>query len=397
MTDNVQIINNFYVASKRNIKYIKNIKGILNTYKKDIVENKYVLFIADNELIIKLFILFLYYYADKIKKITNVKHHCAIDFEFYKGTIALMQINFGKYVWIIDPKDYDRDKIEVINNKLLLNDNVYKVLHGSESLDLPYIFTELFNNDKNKIMKLMGKFIDTRFLCEYVRSSLEEEGRCSIYNAMLYFKTITQDKFDELEKNNKLMGPIQNIKWDIKNLSSFHIRYAFYDVLYLIDFLKDIYKKITNETPNLIRTYYYINQVLRFVILERRNVMNIMDDLKMVVNKINNYIVKDKNITLLNLYNELMEKCILVDNNKGYVDMNFIESNNYVKGVFSFLLKYIAYYVISKKYIVYKNKNEIMNEAVSIKDLYEKLEENKMYKIINLLRLYESNILEKLK
>lgn len=391
-------IDDFYSnPTKISDNNIKEIEKLLDNNKRDVIENKYILFIADNDTIVKLFILFLYYFAFIIKNSTR-KIHCAIDFEFNKGKIALMQLNFGKYVWIVDPKDYDKDKIKIINKKLLLNNNIYKVLHGADSLDLPYVFSELFYNDKDNILRFMGKFIDTRFLCEYVRSSKSEEGKCSIYNAMLYFNTITQDKFDELELNNKKMGPIQNIMWDIKKLNKFHIKYAFYDVLYLLTFLKDIYAKIINETPNLIRTYYYINQILRFVILERKNVTDILNISRKIVNTMNNYIMQyeGSNMTLLAIYNNLMESCIVTDNNKGYIDFNFIESVNYIKGTFNFLLKHIVYYICSKRHEIYKNKKETFNDVITLDELYDELNKNKMYKIINLLKLYEKHIFEKI-
>ena len=309
-----------------------------------------------------------------------------------------MQLNFEKYLWVVDPKKYDLEKRDIINDKLFFNNKVYKVLHGSDALDLPYMYDTLFDNDQEKILKFMKKFIDTRFLCEYVRSSLNEEGKCSIYDSMLYFGTIDQTKYDELMKINEAMGPIWDVQWDIKKMSTVHLKYAFYDVLQLIDCLKDIYKKITNDTPDYIRTYYYIIEIIRFVIMERKGATKVLELAKSVVNPINNYLVKSRegNITLIQKFNKVMENEIILKDDKGDIYVNFIDKLNYVKGAFVFLLKYILYYVCSKKYQVYKNKNEIMKDNINIDDLYNEIEKIKMYKLLKFLKLYESNIKNKI-
>ena len=395
----IKFINDFYDNPKKisNDEYLL-IKKLLYKYKKEIIEEKYYLYVAENDTITKLFILFLYYIDYNLNKNKITKSHTSIDFEFNNQKIALMQLKLGKYVWILNPKKYDKQKINVINEKLLLNNKIYKVLHGADSLDLPYMYSELFDNDKEKILAFTMKFIDSRFLCEYVRSSLKEEGRCSIYDAMLYFNTIDQNKYDELTKINESMGPIQDVMWDIKKMSSFHIKYAYYDVLYLVDFLFDIYKKIIKETPEYLRTYFYIVQLLRFVILERKGVTNILDISKNVVNPMNNYLIKTKNgnITLINVYNDITKNLILKDE-KGNIYLDFIENLNYVRGTFSYILKHISYYVIGEIYTIYKNKIDIMNEKIDIKKLYIEMKKNKMYKIFDLLKLFEKEIYNKIK
>ncbi|QKF94166.1 3'-5' exonuclease of ribonuclease D [Fadolivirus algeromassiliense] len=398
--NNIKFINSFY--DKPHIirdNDISNIESILDTFKKEIVENKYKLFVAENDNVKKLFILFLYYYSHLVKQDNKKKHHVGIDLEFNVKEVALIQMNFGKYIWIIDPKKYEDDKLEIIVKKLLLNSKIYKVFHGADSLDLPFIYTNFLKDDKALILKFMRKFIDTRFLCEYVRGSKMEEGKCSIYDAMLYFNTITKEKYDELQKINDSMGPIQDVMWDIKKMSSFHIKYAYYDVLHILDFLNDIYKKILNETPQYVRTYYYIMQVIRFVILERKGITNILEISKNIVNPMNNYLIRTKsgNMTLITIYNQLMEKFIILDEDKGNVDYNFIESLNYIRGTFNFLFRHIVYLTCTKKYRVYKNKTDIFNDNITLDVLYSELEKIRMYKIVKLLKLYESEVNIKLR
>lgn len=390
-------INKFYNNPTEITDKEKVIK-IIHHYKTQILENNYFLYIANNEIVVKLFILFLYYYDLNLVK--GKKNHCAIDYEFStdrERKVALMQINFPgsnqNYLWIIDPKKYDKKKIGIINNLLLLNDKIYKVLHGSESLDIPYMYNILFDNNKSKIIKFTNKLIDTRFLCEYVRKSLGEEGRCSIYDAFLYFGTINKEKYDYLQKVNDKMGPIQYVNWEIEKLSDYHIKYAMYDVLNLVTLVYDIFEKILDHTPTYARTYYYIIKIIRFVILERKNVTDVLEFSKRTVNEMNNYIVDHNNdkSTLLDIYNNIIENCVLYENDdKIYV--NFIETVSYIKGTFNFLLKYITFYVLSNKYKVYKNKNELMDNEINIGQLYAKINDINFKSLVKLLKIFEKYV-----
>lgn len=406
-----KFINEFYdVPRNVNDADIDLIEKILGELKREIIGNKYLLFIGDRDIIVKLFIIYLYYFSFIISNQKEKKHHVAIDFEFNKQKIALMQINFGEHVWIIDPRKYTEKYVKIIAEQLFLNDNIYKVLHGADSLDLPYVYNEILYDNKDDIIRMTKKLIDTRFLCEYTRHSKSEEGKCSIYNAMLYFDTITKTKFDDLEKINDSMGPVQNVMWDVDHLTKYHIEYAYYDVLYLNDFLVNIYKKVIRETPNLVRSYYYIMEIIRFVLLERRGVTNVIGTQnfsnysspsskevgqlsKNIVNKMNNYSIKhnNENVTLVNLYEIVMDGYILKDGDK-IVDLNFLVSNNYIKGVFPFVLKHVFYYVISINFKIQKNKTELLTETFNLKQLYSALSDAKMLKILKLLKLYEKDI-----
>lgn len=386
-------INLFY--GDNNLEKVKDIPNLLNKYKRETIDNKYILLVTDKEIVYKLFILFLFYYEDLIKKDNKQKKfHVAIDFEFNLREVALMQLNFGKYLWIIDPKFYDEKNNEIIKNKLFLNKNVYKVFHGADSLDIPYLFSKVFNNNKDQILQFMKKYIDTRFLCEYVRNSKKEEGKCSIYDGMLYMGTINKKKYDELEENSIAMGPIQDVMWDIKKLSSLHIKYAFYDVLHLLDFMVDIYKKINEETQEYTRSYYYILELIRFSILERKEITDVLNFVKEIVNPMNNYFV-DNNATLIDLFGNI-NKDLILDDNGNQISLEFIESVNYIKGILSFLVKYILYAIITKKTKVHMNKKELFKKKINIDELYKKLDGIQMRKIIKLLKLFENYYTEKI-
>ncbi len=113
----------------------------------------------------------------------------------------------------------------------MINSSIYKILHGPESLDLPYIFTQMLQNRKQHIIKFVRKMYDTRFLCEYFKYSVEADNKCSIYVALRYFGVISDEKLKYLNDTNDSMGPIQNVNWNINTLNSYSTRYALYDVL----------------------------------------------------------------------------------------------------------------------------------------------------------------------
>lgn len=358
------IITNFYnnpsITSLPN-----NMQLILNHYKHSIIEHDHLLFLTNTGITTKLFIPFLFYYETLINQYYDPKNkiHCGIDFEFTKNNISLMQINFTispshKYIWIIDPRLYTKTDIQILNTKLLLNPKVYKILHGSESMDIPYIYTTLLQNDKKQILQFTSKFIDTRFLCEYVRESLNITGKCSIYDALLYFNTINQNQNQNLNTIHNSMGPIHHVSWSLHHIKDNTLKYAYYDVLYLNDLPKDIFKKILTNTPQYTRTYYYILKIIRFVMLERKKVTPILD------------FIKTNNKPLPQNYNSFISDCILNDNNEK-IYVSFIISNDYIK-IFNNVLKYTT-------------------STNDLDPLYTLLEKNNFNKITTLLKLFKQS------
>jgi ribonuclease D len=79
--------------------------------------------------------------------------YVGIDFEFNKISrtdrdVSLMQINIEDntnigHIFVLDPRRL-KNKNVLIN--LLTSDKTIKVLHGSESLDIPYLFNKFYFN-----------------------------------------------------------------------------------------------------------------------------------------------------------------------------------------------------------------------------------------------------------
>lgn len=399
----LKLINIFHKLKLREKNEIKNPKTNIN----------YIVTIADNNTKLNLFILYLLvfdleiYLRKKYFKGQNKLIHVGIDYEFTARQIALMQINFecfsskksetNSYIWLINPAFLDITGKQFLIRFLMTNKKIYKIVQGADSLDIPYVYAELLNNNKDSILNFTKKVIDTRFLCEYFRLSMNEERKCSIYDALLYFNTISEEKYNELIKINEAMGPVQDIVWTINKLSSFHIKYALYDVLFLKHFLFDIFNRIKTKTPENVQTYNFIVPLMRFIFVERRNVTTIINEAKKDISPINNYLIKKKNqnITLITIYNTII-KDLKIPYKKSYIDVNFILSINYFKNTISILLKKIVYYLIIQQFIVYKNKFDLMKEKFSLDKMYNDLSENKFYKIIKFLDLFKKNAKNKI-
>lgn len=381
-------------------------KNEIKTPKNNTV---YKIIIGDNDIKIKLFCLYTILFAFETKvrsrilkgyqKVVNV----GIDYEFNNRQIALMQINFESashktekttsYIWLVNPGEFDDKQSKILTKYLMTNRKIYKILHGADSLDIPYMYQHLFKNDKETIIKFTKKMYDTRFLCEYFRLSKDEERKCSIYDALKYFGTVTTDKRDELEEIHDSMGPVQDISWNIHKMSSFHIKYALYDVLFLEHYLFNIFGMVSEDTPKYKPSYIYANELIRFVLLERREVITVVEELKNLINPINNFMVKSKgeNKTLVSIYNQIIEGFV-INTPEGDVYTDFILLVPFLKKTISFLFKGIVYHVITSKHTVYKKKDEKLEEPMKVDILFSSLKDLTFDKTLELLKLFKDQI-----
>lgn len=267
---------------------------------------------------------------------TNKLNYVAIDFEFNRGKIALMQINFGDTIWLIDPSKFTHAQLRVIRNKIFLNDQIYKIFHGADNLDLPYVYQYVLNNNETYIVQFMRKFFDTRFYCEYMRKGNNQPGKCGLYDLMKYSGAITDSKYNELVNLNDSMGPIQDVYFYVDKLTKDQIKYAYYDVLYLITTLLNLQQKIIIDTPNLVKTYYYINELIRFVYLERKGVTNVLSEYRNIVGRINGTIVNKT--TAIKLFDDAQTK--IKDDD---INFEFIKLADYIRNEFIFMQRIIYY------------------------------------------------------
>lgn len=368
----------------------------------------YFITIADNNSLHQLFILYLLIFDIESFARSSFLHSSfshsfvGIDFEFAQRKIALMQLCFNSlpddhitsfnFIWLINPALLSSSQSSILVSHLMTNPRISKIFHGPDSLDIPYMFNELFQGNRSKIIDFTHTLYDTRFLCEYYRLSLDLDKNCSIYNALEFFNTISSDKKKSLETIHDNMGPVQDISWNIFKLSSFHIQYALYDVLFLDRFLHNIFAFISSNTPHLSHTYSFIHELIRFAFLERREVTNIVDFCKSLVNPLNNYIIRhnNSNITLVSIFNSLISN-FTISTPHGDIFIDHLLSIGYIKKTFIFVLKFIVFSILLINFDVYVNKNNLYRESFDLSHLSSLLSEFKFFKLSSLVSLFHSS------
>ena len=378
------IVIMFKLLEKKFYKIIKSqISKTLN-YKEEIKNNnsskKFLLIICDNKIKVDIFKVFLLFYFTNLKMLNN-KAYIGIDLEFNTKVAALIQINFGivdnifneNLIFIIEPEIFKNNWRIFFVEYILCNKNIYKILHGSDSLDIPYIYNTLLRSEINLILKFTRCLIDTKFLCEYsyYLNNLEL-GKCKIYYILLKEGIISDKKFNKLLKNESDMGPIYDITISINKMNDNLINYTLYDVVYLYE-LVNCYKK------NL-KDFDLINELARVSLLSKRNDYQIIPIEEL--NKINNYIFyKDnKAIKLLDNFNEIFKKFT-----EKYEIINTLLKVNYIKSLIVNIFKYEKYFSINKKFTIFsklKNKEQYDKKIMNF---------NKNYTFLNKFKKYITN------
>ena len=158
-------------------------KNEINLKTSDI---KYEIIISNEEIEVKLFILYLLMFhiesttRSKIfdMDINDNKTFVGIDYEFNNRIIALMQLNFERlssdskettsHIFIVNPGDFNQLNKEYLIKFLMTNQSIYKILHGCDSLDLPFMYDILFENNKDYIYDFTKNVYDTRFFVNII-------------------------------------------------------------------------------------------------------------------------------------------------------------------------------------------------------------------------------------
>ena len=283
-----------------------------------------------------------------------------IDFEFNKVSkterdVALIQLNLEtddiiSYIFILSPHNIKIDNLKILI-KLLTNPNIIKILHGSESLDIPYLFNQLII-DKKLIDNFCNNFYDTKFICDYINFKYNKKNSCSIYELLYSHNIINKKQLNKLDKIEKKMGPIYLIQIDIYKIDKYLLQYALYDVLYLPQLIKyflKLYKKpclIISEITNIINKY-------------KRNIDDTFIKLEKIINNMNNYFIK--NNSNKNNLQYIWNKYYLSINNKYF---NIFKQINYFKQFFKIITKLYIYNNINNKYDIHINNKNKLNKFI---------------------------------
>lgn len=290
-----------------------------------------------------------------LKKINiNNKFYLGIDFEFNninnKRNVALIQINYNdEFIFMFHP-----EKLITIHKnmlkKILFNDNCIKILHGSESLDIKYLFEQFFTNYNEK-KKFLKNFYDTKFICDYlnVRDNLSNK-KCKIYQLILKSGIINDNIYKKLILNEEKMGPIYKVIVNVNTMNKELIYYTLFDVFYLIQLFKKL--NVSSFENDM------INYFLHPTLLEKKKIENDI----IITNQFNNNFVLDCNNNRYTI-NYIMDYYSDFYYHTKF-NLNIINDIPYLKKIFNLTLKKIILDIISKKLIIYQNKETKSNNNI---------------------------------
>jgi hypothetical protein len=338
---------------------------------------KYYVFKTDTEDKLNIFRLFLriFYLVDP-----SPTNYLGIDFEFNTKVAALIQLCFEgfkliddnttySFIFIFDPNQLVESDRYCLIHKYLINDKYYKLLHGAESLDLPYLFSTIFKNNKKHIIKFTQLYIDTRYLCEYYNQEQnKKDNKCKIYHALLNTGVINKTQFDKLKENETKMGHIYDINININNINNELLKYTLYDVLFLKQFFfKFIYR------PDNTKNKIYISvipELTQFILLEKREIIQIFSKFKVNIDRTNNNytFIKGKFYKLIDIFKKIKDNIKLMK-----INITYLLNINFYRTFLFYLIKLICYNQVIQVNKVYLSKNATKTKIMDIDDVIKKI------------------------
>jgi hypothetical protein len=319
------------------------------------------------------------------------KHHqciIGIDYEFNTKKIALMQINFEipkkysntSFIYIVYPPQFDVKLHNYFIEHIMTNNHILKIVHGADSLDIPYMYAELFRNNKSDIIAFTDTVVDTKYLCEYHNITYKLDRKCRIYSLLTDWNIIDGKQLAYLETNEDQMGHIYEIFIDIAKISNNLLTYSLYDVIYLEYLYQAAVRNIGIDGVGL------ICDATRIIYLERRDIVTTIHDITIPVNSMNNYMIMSLNkIKLIDKYTDVIIKIeSVVPNVKNLLLINYFRST------FIVLFKYIIYSALYTKYTIYKNSSEKFVDDLNIDRVVDTYRHRKYFYV--LLREFIHNV-----
>lgn len=396
--------------------FIRELVIILLKKYATLFEESFHIIKNDSLIKTKLFILYvIFFHYDSISFYNENESnlHVGIDFEFNERKIALCQVAFfssrtSKFIFIFNPNELDGIQTDFIIKFMFTSNSIVKIVHGSDSLDIPYLFQEFFMGNHLYIYDFIKNIIDIRFLCEYNKITVNySDKKCSIYDALLYFNVINKKKYKYLLDVNNSIESSQikssdtniRVTWDVHNMSDSNFKYAFYDVIYLHAFYKQIINFAKSKTKNLYKSYKYIILITRLVFLNKWDITSLSQNIKIETDSLNNYIVKyqtkkgkTKEITMINLFNSIIDKIIIhLSTNNDSINIKYLLDINYFKSTLTLIFKKIIYSILTLNFDVYKNKKDLYTDTevpLDCNDIYLTLIDINLKDLIKFVKLF---------
>lgn len=347
-----------------------------------------------------------------LESLFNKRFYVGVDFEYTNKKIQMAQLNFEhsvvlqSIIMIVSPNELEPIMMENFINLIICNKFIKKILHGSDSLDIPYVYNHMLNNDPKKIIKFTKSLIDTRFLCEYYKLGRNgSDYRCSIYDedpagsAVYYFKVIDEEQQVKLTELLQSMPSHYDIVWNIHKLPKSQVLYAQYDVIFLKYFYYQIIYTATKEVAtdlekkNIITLYKHVlNEMTQFIYLEKiihleKNNISflLVAKCKEEVDPVNNYFIRKPNniIKMIDIYNEVSAN--LESFNPKVSINNLVKITNFKTPILT-IIKRMVYGHISNKCHVYKNKSTIWTDKLDNQFIFDFFSKLKFTYLLNMFK-----------
>ena len=401
-----------YLVAKENYMFMLSGKEQMVVLKQDI--NYYVYISAKSEQNIYFHAFILVY---GLESLFNKHFYVGVDLEYTRHVIELIQLNFehdvvvDSIVMLVKPTDLESVMLKNFIETVICNKCIKKILHGSDSLDIPYIHEQMLENDPDRMIQFTKAFIDTRFLCEYYKINKNEgDSKCSIYDedktrsAIYYFGVISPEQQDKLAYLLEFeLPPVHDITWNIHKMNEAQKKYAVYDVIYLKYFYyRMIYVASMNEPTDaakktVIDLYKHVlYELTQFIYLEQRKITSVTDKCKEEVDPVNNYMIRKPPNTIIKLVNIYEQVSIDIITTDPQVHIDNLYKVNHFKKRIQTIIKKMIYTVISKKCTVYKNKTTLWTDKLDnqyIFDFMQKMQYPYLYKMFkDIQRVIDSRI-----
>jgi hypothetical protein len=357
---------------------------------------------------------FILQYA--LESLFNKHFYIGIDFEYTNKKIQLAQLNFEhnfaleSFIMIVSPNELEKIMFDTFVDLIICNKYIKKILHGSDSLDIPYIWEHMLENNHVKIIKFNRTMIDTRFLCEYYKlnKNVPSDNKCSIYSddkttSTIYFFGVISDEQQEIIKQMlDDMPPVHDITWNVHKMEKSKIYYAFRDVIYLKYFYYRMIYTATQEEESMngkkiiMKLYQHVLfEFTQFMYLESRGLSLMTTKCKEEVDPINNYMIRkpDHIYKLVDIYNKISTDIKISDPK---VEIDKITKVTYYKSRINLMIKKMTYTILTRRCKIYKDKQNLYTDKLDNSYIFDFLEEmnfhylNKIFKEVE--KVLESRI-----
>lgn len=374
------------MTSEGNYRFNLHGKEEMNVLKEDI--EYYINMSVKNESNIY-FHAFILLYA--LESLFNRHFYIGVDFEYTAKKIQLAQLNFEhstdttSIIMMVSPSELEPIMMNNFIKLIMCNKIIKKILHGSDSLDIPYVYDVMLESDGNKIIKFTQGMIDTKILCEYYKLNRDgtSDNKCSIYDqdplrsAVYYFNVISEEQQNKLSELLEAMPAPHDITWNIHKMPKSQELYAQYDVIFLKYFYyRMIFVATEDESTDagkksIIDLYKHVlTELTQFVYLENNNVTLLRNKCKSEVDVVNNYFIKklSGSVKLIDIYQKASTD---LSTTNPAVEIDKILKIGHIRNTIIIVMKRIIYGHASRYCKVYKDKATLWIDKLHNKFIIE--------------------------